>query len=132
MTSAVHLRHPIHQISKQGFAHFLLYFAQSLGLAATVLLWPLTVIGLPWDWLNTTPATPLHLTVSLVVILSLPVVLGPLVLGAKRRQHPLSLTVLLSLPFYFLLMTAAGWAGLWEYLLKPHHWNKTPHSLHRP
>ncbi len=132
MTSAVHLRHPIHQITKQGFAHFLLYFAQSLGLAATVLLWPLTVIGLPWDWLNTTPATPLHLTVSLVVILSLPVVLGPLVLGAKRRQHPLSLTVLLSLPFYFLLMTAAGWAGLWEYLLKPHHWNKTPHSLHRP
>lgn len=38
---------------------------------------------------------------------------------------------LLSLPFYWLLISVAAWRALFQLILKPHMWEKTPHGLTR-
>jgi hypothetical protein len=36
---------------------------------------------------------------------------------------------LATMPLYWLLMSAAAWAALWQFLVAPYHWNKTEHGL---
>jgi hypothetical protein len=38
---------------------------------------------------------------------------------------------LLAIPFYWLLISAAAWLALWQFLRHPHRWNKTRHGLSR-
>jgi hypothetical protein len=38
---------------------------------------------------------------------------------------------LLAMPFYWLLISAAAWLALWQFLRHPHRWNKTRHGLSR-
>ncbi|MFH1354225.1 MAG: glycosyltransferase [bacterium] len=33
------------------------------------------------------------------------------------------------IPFYWLLMSVAGWYGMWQLIVKPHYWEKTRHGL---
>lgn len=33
-------------------------------------------------------------------------------------------------PFYWLLMSVAGWYALWQLITRPHYWEKTRHGLH--
>jgi glycosyltransferase XagB len=35
---------------------------------------------------------------------------------------------LVTMPFYWLLISLAGWIALWQFITKPHHWNKTEHG----
>lgn len=34
----------------------------------------------------------------------------------------------LTLPFYWLLLSAAAWRAIYQLIIKPHHWEKTPHK----
>lgn len=43
--------------------------------------------------------------------------------GERRRFAK----VVLGTPVYWMLMSAAAWAALWQLWRRPHHWNKTPH-----
>ena len=36
---------------------------------------------------------------------------------------------LASMPLYWLLMSAAAWMALWQFITRPFHWNKTEHGL---
>ena len=36
---------------------------------------------------------------------------------------------LVTMPVYWLLMSAAAWAALWQFIVAPFHWNKTEHGL---
>lgn len=36
------------------------------------------------------------------------------------------------MPIYWFLSSIAAWMALGELLLKPHHWNKTPHLVAPP
>jgi glycosyltransferase XagB len=36
---------------------------------------------------------------------------------------------LATMPVYWLLMSAAGWLALWQFIVAPFHWNKTQHGL---
>ncbi len=38
---------------------------------------------------------------------------------------------LATLPVYWLLMSAAAWLALWQFIVQPFHWNKTQHGLSR-
>ena len=49
---------------------------------------------------------------------------------AVRRLHPL-LPSVLTMPVYWLLISAAGWLALWQFLRAPFHWNKTAHGISR-
>ena len=35
----------------------------------------------------------------------------------------------LTMPAYWLLMSAAAWLALWQFIVAPFHWNKTEHGL---
>ena len=37
--------------------------------------------------------------------------------------------VLLTMPFYWLLMGLAAWLSLWQFIVAPFHWNKTQHGI---
>ena len=36
---------------------------------------------------------------------------------------------LLSIPLYWILISIAGWRAILHIIVKPHHWEKTPHGL---
>ena len=38
---------------------------------------------------------------------------------------------LATMPLYWLLMSAAAWLALWQFMTAPFHWNKTEHGLSR-
>ncbi|MCB1434980.1 MAG: hypothetical protein KDK75_21340, partial [Alphaproteobacteria bacterium] len=38
---------------------------------------------------------------------------------------------LMTMPIYWLLMSAAAWYALWQFMTAPFHWNKTEHGLSR-
>ena len=130
MTAAVHLKKPKNLIAKAGWQNFLLLIYHSLGLVSAILFWPLTLIDLPYLFFNRSPDWHESLVFLFPLLCSLPVLLWPLVKASRIRNHPLSWKILVSLPFYFLCMTLAGWAALFDYIKSPHHWNKTPHKPH--
>lgn len=39
--------------------------------------------------------------------------------------------VLLTMPIYWFLISIAGWCALWQFMCRPHHWNKTVHGQSR-
>ena len=50
-------------------------------------------------------------------------------LGLHRRGMPGLWPWVLTLPAWWLLISAAAWLALWDFLLRPHHWRKTEHGL---
>ena len=132
MTAVVHLRHPVQLFKESGGPFFAVFVSQCLGLIGAILFWPFTLIGIP-ALLYARTLSAAELVVMLMPFLcALPSILWPLVKGAQIRGHRLPLWIYLALPFYFLLMTVAGWVSLFDYIFKPHHWNKTPHKPHSP
>jgi hypothetical protein len=39
------------------------------------------------------------------------------------------LSTVLTMPFYWLLISLAAWLALWQFVWAPFHWNKTEHGL---
>ena len=38
---------------------------------------------------------------------------------------------IVTLPFYWLLLSVAAWLALWQFIVAPFKWNKTEHGLSR-
>ncbi|MDI4666571.1 glycosyltransferase [Xanthobacter autotrophicus] len=51
--------------------------------------------------------------------------------GLRRRARMPGLKVVLGIPFYWMLLSAAAWRALVELLRRPHHWQKTEHGVAR-
>lgn len=51
--------------------------------------------------------------------------------GLERRRLLRCSWVLLTIPFYWLLLSAAAWRALAHFIFKPHQWEKTEHGLAR-
>lgn len=58
-------------------------------------------------------------------------ILLPGLIAAKLRRLKVTASVFLLLPAYYLLVTAATWAGMLDLLLWPHYWAKTAHGRSR-
>ncbi len=70
----------------------------------------------------------LWLTLFVAGLLSM---LAPLVMGARRRGlTDLALWIALA-PVYYLLVSAAAWTAIIDYMRAPSRWNKTEHGLAR-
>ncbi len=50
-------------------------------------------------------------------------------LGLYRRGLLKLWPWLLTLPLYWMLLSAAAWLALWDFLFRPHHWRKTQHGV---
>jgi hypothetical protein len=52
-------------------------------------------------------------------------------LAAAKRHHFSLLPHALTVPAYWLLMSVAGYKGLWQLITRPFYWEKTNHGLSR-
>lgn len=130
MTSVVHLRHPRVLFEENGLVFTSLLVSQCLGIVGSVLFWPLTLFVLPEALFSPALTLAERMVLLLPLACALPAILIPLIKGARLRKHPLPVWIFPAIPFYFMLMTVAGWVSLFDYLVKPHHWHKTPHKPH--
>ncbi|MCK0209142.1 glycosyltransferase [Starkeya koreensis] len=136
-TLLVHARRPARLASGAGWMGTLaLLFMLGSGVAAA-LLHPFLVLQLLLDlWLE----EPADASAALAALdgLSLSVLLigyGSAVLstaiGMARRQVPGLGRVLLLMPVYWLMMSAAAWRAVFHLVVAPHRWEKTDHGLAR-
>ncbi len=138
-TWLVHNRNPFLLMKETGLAGFLAIQAMTLGVFASALFHPVLLAGAIWNFM---PAQVLasHETHfgSLLSGLGLALLLAGYVSAIGTCEKGLRsirvsgwISILLTIPFYWLLMSAAAWLALWDFLASPFHWHKTRHGLTR-
>lgn len=138
-TWLVHMRHPARLLRELGPAGFWTMQAMTLGVFASALLHPLCM-ALTIVLLITHPVLPVGAGVGLILLAGLNLFIllagyGLAIALARRGLHRRGifgwLGTLVTMPAYWLLMSAAAWMALWQFIRAPFHWNKTEHGLSR-
>jgi len=135
-TFLVHTRHPVTLVREVGLKEALIFAATIGGMITTVLItpffWALLVL---WflaqpGWIPLLfPGPVYYLALASLVLGNFFFVFLSLAGAVIRGQDDLSPYALL-VPFYWLLMSVAGYMALYELIVRPHHWQKTEHGLH--
>lgn len=137
-TYLVHMRNPIEAAKKQGW-HSLVFQMVVGGKIAFIFinpfLWVMTILYFVLRPI-VGPAIESLYPVYIFYMAGLSLVFGNFLfmyyymIGvAKREQWSLVKYVLL-VPFYWLLVSWAGFLALYQLIVKPHYWEKTIHGLH--
>lgn len=136
-TWLVHMRSPATLLRELGFHGFVVVQCMTIGIFASALLHPILLAYSVWM------LTPTNLKISLgspvsallagstvaFLLLGYGVAMAASVQGLARLRAPVRATTLLTLPVYWLMMSAAAWAALWDFVVRPFHWHKTQHGL---
>jgi cellulose synthase/poly-beta-1,6-N-acetylglucosamine synthase-like glycosyltransferase len=138
-TWLVHMRNPGRFMAEVGPAGFWVAQAMTLGVVASCLLHPFCIAGTAVLYALYPPALqdsgwPLAAVAGLnVFILVAGYALSIAVAGRALRRCGIKgrLGTFASMPLYWMLMSAAAWCALWQFLASPFHWNKTEHGLTR-
>lgn len=134
-TWAVQTRNPLSAIKAMGLIPFAVAHILMIGTFLAVLLYPVLTASFLWTLMSGN-ALPPHAGVAELAILIANIsvfVLGHAFMmaagveGARLRMPKAGLSVI-SMPAYWLLMSAAAWLALWQFADQPFHWNKTPHK----
>ncbi|WP_422071498.1 glycosyltransferase family 2 protein [Tranquillimonas rosea] len=136
MTWAVHMRNPLRLLRQLGAWRFLgvqmLFLGTLAGFLGAPLLWTLVLLALglphPWQGLGPLPSLLISLTVGLSGVMTLTSQVLALRMGGQSWLIPW----LPTLPFYFMLATAAAWRGLIQCITRPFFWDKTAHGVSPP
>ncbi len=138
-TWLVHMRAPWRLHRDLGWRGFWVTQAVLLGVIASALFHPLFLGLTCWSilagdffperggWLVTL-AAGLNLAVLVAGYLSAIFAAGLALGGRGSRGRALTL---LTMPLYWLLISAAAWLALWQLVRAPFHWNKTEHGISR-
>lgn len=138
-TYAVHMRRPGGLRRSLGLAGFLAFHGQFAGMILSALVHPLFYLLLIYDYTQGklfeqsggVLANSL-LAISIVNLLTgyaASFVLGATVLASKRMYW---LTPqLVFIPLYWLMISLAAYRALYQFIVKPFHWDKTEHGLSR-
>lgn len=140
VTWLVHMRQPVQLMRDVGPAGFWASQALTLGVFVSVLLHPLCMLATV-ILAVLYPALPRD--VGLTYVLLSGVNFSVLVAGygvsmmltrraLRRRGISAWHGTLATMPLYWVLMSCAGWMALWQFLVRPFHWNKTEHGLSSP
>lgn len=138
-TWLVHMRDPLRLMRELGPAGFWTMQAMTLGVFASALLHPLCMaLTLILYVMHPVPPVGAGLGIILLAGLNLFILLagyGLAIALARRGLHRRGLFgwlgTLVTMPAYWLLMSAAAWLALWQFMRAPFHWNKTEHGLSR-
>jgi len=137
ITWLVHMRDPMRVWGELGASGFWAMQALTLGVFASALLHPLCMAA-SLAMLVIHPVLPeeagwfarMLAGVNLAVFAAGYGVTFAAGRRALRRQRISGWAVpLLTMPVYWLLMSAAAWLALWQFVRAPFHWNKTEHGL---
>ncbi len=133
------MRDPLRLLRELGLRSFLTFQATTIGVVASALLHPLFLAYLAVELAHGRfpPARPefLHAVTAgiglAVLLLGYGAGLAAGLKGIRTRDLGLLHWSLPSMPLYWLLISAAAWIALWQFLRTPHRWNKTRHGLSR-
>jgi cellulose synthase/poly-beta-1,6-N-acetylglucosamine synthase-like glycosyltransferase len=136
-TAIVHTRHPRRLYGELGFTRFAVLHLQLVSMVASPLVHPffLALIGwklLPMARASGSPDALASLAVgfgAVVFVAGYGVAMATQVKGIRLRRLDALLPLVATLPFYWLLISAASWMAMWEFIRRPYHWNKTEHGL---
>jgi cellulose synthase/poly-beta-1,6-N-acetylglucosamine synthase-like glycosyltransferase len=138
-TWIVHMRSPLRLSAGLGARGFWTAQAMLLGVIVSALFHPVFLGLTLWSiltgemfpqtggWLITV-STGLSLA---VLIMGYAAAICAAHLGLRRMGYNLWAGTLLTMPAYWLLISAAAWLALWQLLAAPFHWNKTEHGISR-
>ena len=138
-TWLVHMRDPPRLMRELGPAGFWVAQAVTIGVFASALLHPLCLAA-TLVLVALHPALPDQAGFATVAIAGLNLLvfiagyaLAIVLTRQALRQRGISgwHGTLATMPFYWLLMSAAAWLALWQFIAAPFHWNKTEHGLSR-
>lgn len=133
-TYLVHMRHPIKLLRDLGWRKFLLFqFTFGGGIYMPIInpfLWIITAVSLfaPWAFSSLFLLPIESICVFNLIVGNLSFLLLYLWTCLKQRRYhfvPLALTM----PLYWLLISAAAWRGLWQLMTRPFYWEKTLHGV---
>ncbi|AMJ62280.1 glycosyltransferase family 2 protein [Bosea sp. PAMC 26642] len=137
-TLVTHLRDPVTLLREAGIVPTLTFLALALGSVFTALGYPVFAAALVVAWHDGSflrPDGPVgSLASALALVVSVSGVFAlflPPALGALRHGAPRLLLWLPLLPLYYGLVSIAAWIALYDYVRRPHAWNKTTHGLKR-
>jgi glycosyltransferase XagB len=132
-TWLVHMRRPVKLLRQTGLAGFCTIQAMTIGVFASSLLHPILLALTCWKLATAEQPIDMVLAVAGFVVLLAGYVTSAVasIKGLARiRQRP-SAKTLITLPGYWLLMSAAAWMALWDFAVSPFHWHKTRHGLRK-
>lgn len=135
----VHNRNPLRLLRELKLRGFCVVQCMTLGIFLSSLLHPILLGITLWN------LSPQNLIDKLeepaggiVIYLSLAILLMGYITGivlSARGLRAIGIrnwgNVLLGIPVYWLLISAAAWLALWDFCVDPHHWHKTKHGLSR-
>lgn len=136
-TWLVHMRKPAMVLGELGPAAFWTMQAITFGVFTSALLHPACLIAtLLLAVLDPPDSSHLHLGLIALAGLNLLIFVSgyavTMIIG-HRAIRLLGirgwLMPVLTMPAYWLLMSAAAWLALWQFIVAPFHWNKTEHGL---
>ncbi len=136
-TWLVHMRNPVMMTRQLGAVGFWVLQSCTAGIFVSALFHPLILLLTITQFIILPRPSP---DASLLLIalggLNLAVFVlgyGVAMIAASKALRRQGLTgwwfTLATMPFYWLLMSAAAWLALWQFIVSPHHWNKTEHGL---
>ncbi|MCB1378609.1 MAG: glycosyltransferase [Alphaproteobacteria bacterium] len=136
-TWLVHMRDPRRAHAELGPAGFWSMQGMTLGVFASALLHPFCMLAVVVVTVTMPPGQRLdHPSLIALAGLSLLIlVLGYAVtmIAGHRAIRDLGISrwwlPILTMPAYWMLMSAAAWLALWQFIVAPFHWNKTEHGL---
>lgn len=133
-TVLVHNRNPIHLLSDIGLKNLLAFHLLLTSLIISALIHPIFFGVIIWQLVSL--GTPTYGADGLMVALSVfNLVGGYTTYGLlayavlQTSRYDSSVKLLFTLPFYWMLISIAGWRAFIHLIVKPHEWEKTPHGL---
>ncbi len=133
-TWLVHMREPASLWRELGPASFLAVQITSLGMIVSALFHPVFVgsilygavkLAMAGEFARSDAAIGAIALGNVVIGYAAFIALGLVTLSGIEKPRPLVFAALT--PVYWLLLSLAAWAALWEIYRRPHHWSKTPH-----
>ncbi len=131
-TWLVEMRRPIRLVNQLGIQRFTVYQLLSIGMIASALLYPLMLVFVANSAFHFTFADMAAMRPNLFIIDLLNVLMGYVSFHALGRRaldgEKTPGPVLLWIPIYWLMISAAAWRALWQLHATPFLWEKTPHQ----
>jgi glycosyltransferase XagB len=136
-TMIVHTRHPRRLYRELGFMRFAVLHLQLVSMVASPLVHPLFLALIGWRLLRLEgapdkPDALVSLALGFGIVVFIAGYGGAIAIqvkGIRLRRLDGLLPLVATLPFYWLLISAASWMAVWEFIRRPYHWNKTEHGL---
>jgi hypothetical protein len=137
-TYAVHMRDPVRLCRELGFRRFAGFQVIFAGMILTALAHPVACALALWQVTRTGAFSPATIgdagLLGAGCALALVGYGGAMLLAlraARSRGAKASPFLLLTMPVYWLMISAASYRALWQLRSRPHHWEKTAHGATR-